>query len=308
MKRLTLLFFLLGSLCLSATASAATDDKVTICHSTGKGFVKLQLPASAVDAHKAHTGDLLPATPDCKPAVKTDYGQLASSIPGVEHYWPMGDATTDSVGGDTITLSGGADGVGPTIVPGLANDGGTALRFDGVDDKGIGQLSTAEKTYADGFSLSYWVKSDTTGPIVRVASEKHPQSDAESLNWLYEPWSVWSVGDTLLSLNLGVTTDPGVRQHLVLTQKPITSGDWVGGCTQHLYRNGVDVMGESLSFPCSAITVPTGSRIELGFNSAYTRLDPNEFDPFAGFTIDNVMTVARPLTQVEVTQQYEAGK
>lgn len=96
-----------GLVVLAATASAAPEPKVTICHATGSEknpYVEITVSQNAVDAHVAH-GDIIPAPPT---GCETD---LCPNISGLQLLVP---------GGLVIDAAGNC--VPPDVCPNLPGD------------------------------------------------------------------------------------------------------------------------------------------------------------------------------------------
>jgi CHRD domain len=69
MKRVTFMLAVAGSLLLigslTATAAPPTPKKTTICHWTGKKYVKISVGARALKGHMHHGRDVMPAPATC---------------------------------------------------------------------------------------------------------------------------------------------------------------------------------------------------------------------------------------------------
>ena len=113
MKRLTLLLGLLSAGVLlagfTATAAPPNPKKTTICHWTGKKYVKVTVGARALKGHMHHGRDVMPAPATCpsQPQAPTRLGgrPLTASLTGAAEVPGPGDS--DGSGTATLRLNPG---------------------------------------------------------------------------------------------------------------------------------------------------------------------------------------------------------
>ena len=197
---------------------------------------------------------------------------LTSLIPQMnylKHYWNLNSNLIDQKGSNDLTNNGATDTTGGVI--------GNCLSFDGSND----YLSLTEITLPTDFSISMWVKFDSTSSQQILISG----TTAISLNF-YIPDSdrfmIMNDGSGYLTFT-GCSWSTGVWTHIVLTRE---------GNECKVYKNG------------ALIDTQTSSSNATMYISKIGQYDNNYY--LAG-DLDEVMIYYYILKQSDVTALYNSG-